>query len=459
MLSMQALLVGLDILSLNAVFCSACYYYQEHFIRGFYSQYAFFIGYLNIIWLSVALIVNEYHEKNIVSFELFSRRSMHAFIYFLLLSIAYLFFSHQFFISRTFTIVVMLSFASALLFNRFLYLFIFNYFKRNGNLLNKVIVIGYNSLSKKLVSYLENEFSNKSVVGFCEEDENINELTNYPILSNVGNALEMCHQYGASEIYSTIAPEQNPDIYRIINDAELHCIRFKVIPDLKLFIAGYGQVDFLNEIPIISLRHEPLETMSNRTKKRVFDIAFSIVVVLLLLSWLYPIIALLIKLSSKGPVLFTQKRSGRDNKVFKVYKFRTLKSNESGKGFKQVIKNDERVHKIGRFLRRTSLDELPQFINVLLGQMSVCGPRPHPLALNESYKKIVDKYMVRQFLKPGITGWAQVNGFRGEIQNISKMKKRIEFDLWYLENWSLWLDVKIIFLTLFKTIKGDENAF
>ncbi len=456
---MQFNLVGLDLISLNVIFCSACYYFQDHFIRGLYFQYAFFMLYLNIAWLGIALVINEYSEKNIASFELFSKRSMHAYVYFLLLGTIYLYFSHQFLISRRFTIVVLMSFLFALMLNRFLYLIIFNYFKKNGSILNKVVIIGYNSLSKKLVGYLERDFSNKSIVGFCEESENVNELSNYPILGNVGDALAMCEQYGASEIYSTIAPEQNPAIYRLINDAELNCIRFKIIPDMKIFIARFGQIDYLHEIPIISLRHEPLEDIGNRIKKRVFDVLFSSFVILFILSWLLPIIALLIKLSSKGPVLFVQNRLGRDNKVFKMYKFRTLKFERDENKFRQVIKNDDRVYKIGKFLRKTSLDEMPQFFNVLTGQMSVCGPRPHPLALNDAYKNIVDSYSVRQFLKPGITGWAQVNGFRGEIQNTLKMKKRIEFDLWYMENWSLWFDVKVIFLTVFKLVKGDENAF
>ncbi|HLK28111.1 MAG TPA: undecaprenyl-phosphate glucose phosphotransferase [Puia sp.] len=457
--SMQALLLTMDLVALNLVYIIACYYFQNHFIRGLYTLYAFFMAYLNISWLIISFVVKQYSEKNMMSFELFSKRSTQAFIYFLLLGNIYLFFSHQFYISRMFTVIVLMSFAFALLFNRFLYLIISNYYKKNGALSNKVVIIGYNNLSKKLAGYLERDFSNKSVVGFCEESENVNELSNYPILSNVSSALDICMEHGASEIYSTIAPEQNPDIYRLIDNAELNCIRFKVIPDLKFFVDGHGQIDFINDIPIISLRPDPLEDISNRMKKRAFDIVFSSLVIIFLLSWLIPIIALLIKLSSRGPVFFVQDRLGRDNKIFKVYKFRTLRHNRNEKGFKQVTKNDDRIFALGKFLRKTSLDELPQFFNALLGQMSICGPRPHPLALNDAYKKIVDKYMVRQFLKPGITGWAQVNGFRGETENALKMKRRIEFDLWYLENWSLWLDVKIIFLTVFNMFKGEANAF
>lgn len=457
--SMQFLLAGLDILSLNAVFCTACYYFQDHFIKGLYFEYTLFMLFLNMSWFIVAMGINEYSEKNIASFEQFSKRSVEAFVYFLLLSVVYLFFSHQFLISRSFTVAVLISFAIALFFNRFLYLFIFNYFKNRGHILNKVIIIGYNNLSKKLVGYLENDFSNKNIVGFCDEAENIHELSNYPILGNVGSTLEMCKQHGVSEIYSTIAPEHNPDIYKLIHEAEHNCIRFKIIPDLNSFVVRYGRIDFLHDLPLLSVREEPLEDIGNRIKKRIFDIAFTSLVTIFLLSWLLPIIALLIKLSSKGPIFFLQNRMGRDNKIFKVYKFRTLNQHDSGADFKQVQKNDQRVSKIGKFLRKSSMDELPQFFNVLAGQMSVCGPRPHPQELTEQYKTSVDQYMIRQFLKPGITGWAQVNGFRGEVQNVYKMAKRIELDLWYMENWSLWLDVRIIFLTVFNMLKGDENAF
>jgi putative colanic acid biosynthesis UDP-glucose lipid carrier transferase len=459
LLLMQSVLVGLDLLLLNAIFCSACYYFQHQFVKGLYFYYAFFMLYLNIAWLCTALFVYQYNEKSISSFESFTKRSVRAYVYFLLMGLMYLFFSHQVYISRLFTIVVLLSFALALLFNRFLYIFIFTYSKNFGNHQDKIVIVGYNDVSKKLATYLEKDLSSKSIVGFCESAENVNELSNYPILSNVDDALSICEEYGASEIYSTISPQQNPQISRLINDADFNCIRVKVIPDFNYYISRFAQIDYLNDLPVISLRREPLEDVGNKIKKRIFDLIFSSVVAIFLLSWLFPIIAILIKLNSKGPVFFIQKRSGRNNKVFNVLKFRTLKYEKEEQGFFQVSKYDNRVFKIGRILRKTSMDELPQFFNVLVGQMSVCGPRPHPLPLNDAFKSVVDNFMVRQFLKPGITGWAQVNGLRGETENKLKMAKRIEADLWYLENWSFWLDVKIIFLTIYNAIRGEKNAF
>jgi putative colanic acid biosynthesis UDP-glucose lipid carrier transferase len=163
-------------------------------------------------------------------------------------------------------------------------------------------------------------------------------------------------------------------------------------------------------------------------------------------------------LNSRGPVFFVQLRSGKDNKEFRCFKFRTLTVNADSDS-KQVTRDDTRFTKFGKFLRKTSLDELPQFFNVLLGNMSVVGPRPHMLKHTEDYSRLLDEYMIRHFVKPGVTGWAQVNGFRGEIKEEEQLRKRIEYDIWYLENWSLWLDVRIIFLTLYVTFKGDKNAF
>jgi putative colanic acid biosynthesis UDP-glucose lipid carrier transferase len=198
--------------------------------------------------------------------------------------------------------------------------------------------------------------------------------------------------------------------------------------------------------------------MGNSIKKRLFDIILSLIVVVFVLSWLIPILAVLIWISSRGPIFFKQKRSGKNNKQFTCYKLRTMTIN-SDEHTKQVTLNDSRVTKLGRLLRKTSLDELPQFVNVLLGNMSIIGPRPHMLVHTSMYSKIMNEYMIRHFLKPGISGWAQVNGYRGEIKEETQLRKRIDHDIWYMENWSIWLDLKIIWMTIYITLKGDKNAY
>jgi exopolysaccharide biosynthesis polyprenyl glycosylphosphotransferase len=213
----------------------------------------------------------------------------------------------------------------------------------------------------------------------------------------------------------------------------------------------------MGKFAVLSNRYEPLEEIENRIKKRVFDIIFSSLVIVFVMSWLFPIIGLIIKLQSPGPVLFKQLRSGKDNRPFLCYKFRSMRLNNEN--HKQATIDDDRITKIGRFLRRTSLDELPQFLNVLLGDMSTIGPRPHILTMTNEYSQIINQYMVRHLLKSGITGWAQVNGFRGETKDPELMRKRVEYDIWYLENWSMGLDLKIVFMTILQVIKGDKNAY
>jgi putative colanic acid biosysnthesis UDP-glucose lipid carrier transferase len=210
-------------------------------------------------------------------------------------------------------------------------------------------------------------------------------------------------------------------------------------------------------VPVLTIRQEPLESVMNRAIKRAFDIGFSLFMIIFIFPWLFPVFIILIKLSSNGPAFFTQIRSGRKNKEFLCYKFRSMNVNEEADTL-QATAGDSRITKIGRFLRKTNLDELPQFFNVLAGHMSVVGPRPHMLKHTEEYSKLVDKFMVRGLVKPGITGWAQVSGYRGATQNLRMMLKRIRYDVWYIENWSLLLDIRIIFMTVVNMIRGDKNA-
>ncbi len=458
-LKLLQLSIGLiDFVVLNTILFFAHYMFKKHLLIGNEIEYVYFIFYLNIAWLFLVIFINIYHEKYVLSFEHFTKISLQMYVYLLLLVIFYLFFFRMLALSRIFIAVVLGCIPVALLLNRFIYLVLYQYFKKKVLLMNKVVVVGYNNLSKKLVSSLEVDGINKEIVGYCEEYENVSELSNYPIISNIENAFEICKELGVTEIYSTIAPEHNTAIYDLIHNAEQNCIRFKIVPDLGSLINRKVHLDYINEIPVIVLRKEPLEDLGNRIKKRIFDIAVSSLVVVFILSWLIPIVALLIWLESKGPIFFIQERTGKNNTIFRCIKFRSMRINKFSDQ-QQATKNDERITPIGKFLRRTNIDEFPQFLNALRGQMSIVGPRPHMLKHTDEYSKIIGHYMVRQFLKPGITGWAQVNGYRGETQAVFQMQKRVEYDLWYMEHWSILFDVRIMFLTIFNTLKGEKNAF
>ena len=215
---------------------------------------------------------------------------------------------------------------------------------------------------------------------------------------------------------------------------------------------------YKRQVPILYIREEPLRQVSNRFVKRAFDVAVSGAFLCTLFPVVYLFVALGIKLTSKGPVFFIQERSGENGRTFGCIKFRSMRVNDEADRV-QATKNDPRKTRFGSFLRKSSIDELPQFINVLKGDMSIVGPRPHMLQHTELYSKLVNKYMVRHLIKPGITGWAQVTGYRGETHELSQMEGRVRRDIWYLENWSLLLDIRIMLLTVWNALKRDENAY
>ncbi|WP_339813926.1 exopolysaccharide biosynthesis polyprenyl glycosylphosphotransferase, partial [Zunongwangia profunda] len=244
----------------------------------------------------------------------------------------------------------------------------------------------------------------------------------------------------------------------LINYADNNLKRIKIIPDNKEIYTRAMNVELFGSVPVLNLRKLPLETDIAKYTKRTFDIVFSLLVCILLLSWLVPIIAILIKSESKGPIFFKQKRHGVGKKEFWCYKFRSMAVNKDS-DTKMMTKNDTRVTKIGAFMRKTSIDELPQFFNVLKGDMSVVGPRPHMEAHTNQYQKSVDKYLVRHFAKPGITGLAQIKGYRGEIIEASDIINRTRLDIFYVEKWSLYLDIKIILSTVINAVRGEEKAY
>ena len=248
---------------------------------------------------------------------------------------------------------------------------------------------------------------------------------------------------------------QEQEIYRL---AELDKIRVSLIPSIAKNNFFQFDLGYIEMQPILVRSKFPLDYLTNIIIKRTFDIFFSALVLLSICSWLFPLLAILIKLDSKGPVFFFQKRYGFHDEVFNCFKFRTMRVNEDST-HKTTSENDKRITKIGKFLRKTSLDEMPQFINVLIGDMSIVGPRPHMLLVDDFYKLKIGRYSVRSLVKPGITGLAQVNGLRGDNGDMElNMQKRILADAFYVKNWSVSLDSVIIFKTIFLVITGDKNA-
>lgn len=412
---------------------------------------------MNLVWLGISYITALYVNDRHLDFEGFARRTVQTFLLFSTVTLFFIFVS-KYDYSRLFIIGSFIGFSVALSLNRFIFILGTRYFTSQEKFVRRILILGYNDVAKKLAMHFSNNSKNILIEGYFEDYKNVNELSLYPVIGNFDECLNYAVSNRISEIYCTVAPERNKSIYDLAQIAEKNMIRFKFVPDFRIFVNRSIHFDFIEDIPILSLRQEPLQDMAGRIKKRLFDIGFSFLVTVLILSWLIPLMAIFIKLSSRGPVFFVQLRSGKNNKPFHCFKFRSLRVNKEADNL-QVSKNDQRITKLGKFLRKSNLDELPQFLNVLMGDMSIVGPRPHMLKHTDEYAQLINEYMIRQFLKPGITGWAQVNGYRGETKTVDLMHKRVEHDLWYMEHWSLWLDIRIIYMTIVNAIRGEKNAY
>ncbi len=323
----------------------------------------------------------------------------------------------------------------------------------------KVVIVGAGPVGVELYKYInDNPQTGYKVEGLFDDAPPQKQGENQRVLGKVDDCFNYVLENGVTEVFSALPLHAYDKTKLLMEQADKHMIRCRLVPDVKAFFDSSVLLELYGHMPILTPRREPLDNKANEIIKRSFDIIFSSLVIVLILSWLVPLIALAIKLDSKGPVLFRQLRSGRENKPFYCLKFRSMQVNRECDS-KQAVKGDKRITRVGAFLRKTSLDELPQFINVLMGDMSVVGPRPHMLEHTRDYSVLINNFMVRHFLTPGITGWAQVNGFRGETIETSAMCNRVEADLWYLENWTLLLDMKIIFLTIWQGLRGSENAY
>lgn len=409
-----------------------------------------------LLWIIATRIYRLYYNQNIYKLELIYKSTLRSIILHLSLFVVFLFFSNQTGFPKNFIIYFYVTLLLGFLLSRFLGTFLISMLTKSYDLRKSVAVLGMNTGGIRLSEYLANQNGLKFVGFLDQENEGINNNKPAPITSTK-QQLQAAAASGIEEVFVSINPERMNDLTELITEGEKNCIRLKFVPDFSAIEPNF-KFDRMGNFTVLSARKEPLESIENRFKKRLFDIAVSLFVIIFIYSWLYPLLAIMIKLQSKGPVIFAQLRTGRNNRPFWCYKFRSMQVNGES-DLRQAGPCDERVTPIGQFMRRTSLDEFPQFFNVLMGYMSVVGPRPHMLSHTDEYSKIIDKFMVRQFAKPGITGWAQVNGYRGETKEKWMMEKRVEHDLWYMENWSVMLDLKIVFLTIINIFKGEKNAY
>lgn len=407
--------------------------------------------FLSLFWLIIAWNVAFYEVFRFTKIIQILGKIIKQYVLFLIFGFAYLGYFYKF--SKPSQMVLYMTFSIGLISTIKFSIFIFlkRFRATFGGNFRRVVIIGSGNKVNQLIDF----FNGNLDYGYKLEQV-------FDIKKNKSKEIDTIFDFilleKIDEIYCSLSSLSNDEINRFVDFCDNNLKKIKFLPDNKEILARNLILDYYGYIPIISLRNIPLDESTNKIIKRIFDILFSIIVILGILSWLIPLLTILIKIESKGPVFFKQKRNGLNYEEFYCYKFRSMQLNPIA-DLEQVQKNDPRVTKIGAFIRRTSIDELPQFFNVLLGNMSVVGPRPHMVSHTEMYAKSVDKFMVRHFIKPGITGLAQTNGFRGEVENSRDIRNRVKYDIFYIENWSLLLDIKIILMTVINAVRGDKKAY
>lgn len=352
-----------------------------------------------------------------------------------------------FFIALSFFLFLFISFYRICIF------IILKKYRSKGYNFRNAVILGKGQIGKKLASVLEKR-----------KDFGIRFLGQYDFSPEIAQSKE------SLKAFFSDAVENNIDIIyihelsdvkivkKLIDFADEHYIKVKVIPGNSLQLEKQLSFSRYGDLFVININEIPLDNAFNRMLKRSFDIVFSLLVIIFIMSWLVPLVGLLIKLESDGPIFFEQERNGFNNRVFNCLKFRSMTPNDYADHL-QAKKGDPRITRIGAFLRSTSLDEMPQFFNVLMGDMSIVGPRPHTVPMNREFKSHIEKYNSRHMIKPGITGLAQVKGFRGEIENPFQIRSRFRFDYFYIKNWSIWLDLKICVQTCHELIYNRGNVY
>ena len=415
----------------------------------------FFLSYISFFWLVTSYFFAFYEVHRHTAVLSLLRLLVKQFLFFILGYFAYFgIFKEGVIVNNQFLILILTIISIS--FVKLSWLFLLKKYRSFGNNFRTTIVIGFDDSSKNIIKL----FKSKSNLGYKYLgffSDKIYKDKEY--LGNLDAIFEYAKKHVVDEIYCSLSTLNQKQIKKINKFALNKDIILKLIPDGNELYSKNQSIEYYDDsLMVLNVNKLPFDFTENFYLKRFFDIFFSIFVCLFILSWLIPILWIIVKLESEGPLVFKQGREGLNGKEFTCYKFRSMRMNKQSNKI-HAIKNDARVTKVGAFLRKTSMDELPQFLNVLLGDMSVVGPRPHLETLSLEYQKDVDNYLKRHIVKPGVTGLAQVGGYRGEIKKRSDIKNRVRLDIFYIENWSFFLDIKIIMQTVLNVFKGEEKAY
>lgn len=332
-------------------------------------------------------------------------------------------------------------------------------FRKRGFNFTRVVIVGTNRSAERLCEELESDRGfGYRVLGFFDDDPQKTFSQNKRYIGSIESLPKFVADNDVNQIYYTLPEPESGKMQHVVKTADDNCAEFFYVPAADPSLGRSYTLHSIGAMPVLAGRHNPLKNPFNAAVKRAFDFTMSSIFLVTVYPFVYIPIAIAIKLTSPGPIYFRQQRTGYEGKSFDCLKFRTMHVNKDADTC-QATPNDKRKTPLGNFLRKSSLDELPQFINVWKGDMSIVGPRPHMLKHTEDYSKLIDRYMVRHLVKPGITGWAQVNGYRGVTDQLWKMEKRVECDVWYIEHWTFLLDLKIMVRTVLNVFKGEQNAY
>lgn len=442
-----------DLLGLNISLLSTFIVFHES-ISEFDESHRIIFLLSNLAWISISLISKVYQISRISKYSQIIQDILRTLIiHLLIISTALYFFDYHFTLRSHF--LYFYFFCLVLIIGwRGVYLYTIRLYRKYGYNYRNVAIIGYGELAEDIRKFvrLHPEYGFR-FLGFFDNTLEGTEL----VLGKIKDLARYIQLNRVDEIYCCLPYIKQSLVPKIIELGELHFIKVKLVADFRGFEDKGFEINRHDQLPVLEVTSFPLDEARNRAIKRVFDVAFSVVAILTV-SWLLPLIALAIKIESRGPVIFIQRRSGQGNNNFWCLKFRTMHLNGNADKL-QATRKDERVTRVGAFLRRTSLDEIPQFFNVLIGNMSVVGPRPYMLYHTKIYSERLEKFMARHFVKPGITGLAQCKGYRGEIKDSFSLNNRLKLDRFYIENWSILLDVKIVASTVVLLLQGDEKAY
>jgi putative colanic acid biosynthesis UDP-glucose lipid carrier transferase len=437
------------LLDIIVITFAALYFFNELEIN-----YPIYLTYQVVFWGIIAFFTGYYEIYRFTTPVAIVSKILKQSVIFLLVVIAFFPFSKETIFSGKAVALFMTSIFIILMLLKCLFFYYLKEYRiMTGSNFRKTVIVGYSNEAINLKElFMKRMDYGYRFFGFFSDKK-----TNENIIGKIADLKEFVLQNKIDEIYCSLSEITNEQLKNLVEFSDQNSVTIKFIPDSKQIFSKNLKIDYYEMFPVLSLQKTMLHDPFVKGFKRAFDIIFSVFVIVFLLSWLVPLLAILIKLESKGPVFFKQGRPGLDEQEFNCYKFRSMRMNMTTE--KEASKNDPRVTKIGRFLRKTSIDELPQFLNVLLGEMSVVGPRPHLWSQNKIYGNKVKKYMIRHYVKPGITGLAQVRGYRGEIETDEDMINRIKYDVFYIENWSFLLDIKIIIQTVVNIFKGEDKAY